>query len=123
MKSRDMMNRLATWMLYVIIFIINLKLSNQSYLKLESPEMGGATVFPVLGVRADAIYRSAVFWYNTLPSGNGDLRTYHAGCPVILGSKWISNKWIHEAGEVFTRPCDLTLEPDEDRIDLAYDFL
>lgn len=91
--------------------------------KLESPEMGGATVFPLLSIRADPIYRSAVFWYNILPSGNGDDRTLHAGCPVVLGSKWISNKWIHEGGQEFKRPCDLAIESDEYSIDLVYDFL
>jgi hypothetical protein len=30
----------------------------------------------------------AAFWYNLLPSGECDKRTLHAGCPVLLGSKW-----------------------------------
>jgi len=30
----------------------------------------------------------AAFWYNLLPSGESDKRTLHAGCPVLLGSKW-----------------------------------
>jgi hypothetical protein len=42
-----------------------------------------------------------VFLY--LCSGEGDLRTRHAGCPVLLGEKWISNKWIHEMGQEFFR--------------------
>lgn len=33
-------------------------------------------------------------------------------CPVIVGSKWVSNKWIHERGQEFIRPC--ALEPDHD---------
>lgn len=33
--------------------------------------------------------------------------TRHAACPVIVGSKWVANKWIHESGNEFRRPCDL----------------
>ena len=31
---------------------------------------------------------SAVFWYNLFPSGEGDYRTRHAACPVLVGNKW-----------------------------------
>lgn len=31
---------------------------------------------------------SAVFWYNLHPNGDGDYRTRHAACPVLLGNKW-----------------------------------
>lgn len=40
-------------------------------------------------------------------SGDGDLRTRHAACPVLLGVKWIANKWIHEKGQENYRPCAL----------------
>ena len=30
----------------------------------------------------------AAFWWNLKKSGEGDLRTRHAGCPVLVGSKW-----------------------------------
>jgi len=29
------------------------------------------------------------------------------GCPVLIGNKWIANKWIHERGQEFRRPCSL----------------
>ena len=29
----------------------------------------------------------------------------HAACPVLAGNKWVSNFWIHERGQEFTRPC------------------
>lgn len=111
---------------------------------------------------------TAVFWYNLFRSGEGDYRTRHAACPVLVGSKWgewnrthlqsiipacnecpavafvfvcswlllywlwlliisrnlpvshlsyivsfivifsVSNKWIHERGQEFLRPCGLT---------------
>lgn len=36
-----------------------------------------------------------------------DVRTLHAGCPVLSGQKWVANKWIHESDQEFTRPCPL----------------
>ena len=77
---------------------------------MESPEVGGATVFPKIGVTVTPVRRAALFWYNMLPSGNGDLRTLHAGCPVLIGSKWVSNKWIFNFGQEFRRPCNLKIE-------------
>ena len=52
-----------------------------------------------------------MFWYNLMKSGEGDERTRHAGCPVLAGSKWVANKWFHERGQEFHRPCGLS--PDE----------
>lgn len=33
-----------------------------------------------------------MFWYNLLRSGEGDYRTRHAACPVLVGCKW--GKWL-----------------------------
>lgn len=55
----------------------------------------------------------ALFWYNLLRSGVGDLRTRHAACPVLTGTKWVSNKWIHERGQEFRRPCGLERSVEE----------
>jgi len=70
-------------------------------------EAGGATVFPTVGASVKPTRGSAAFWYNLLPSGEGDLSTRHAGCPVLVGSKWVANFWIHEAGQEFRRRCRL----------------
>ena len=69
------------------------------------PELGGATVFPNVGARIQPVRRSAAFWFNLLSSGERDYKTFHAACPILLGNKWVSNKWIHEKGELFNRPC------------------
>ena len=55
----------------------------------------------------------------------GDYNTRHAGktwarihsdstvlgrclaCPVLIGNKWVANKWVHERGQEFRRPCSL----------------
>ncbi|CAG2200267.1 P4HA [Mytilus edulis] len=84
-------DRIATWLFY-----------------LNDVKVGGATVFPNINTRIPVIQGGAAFWFNLLPSsGVTDNRTMHAGCPVVIGSKWVGNKWIREAGQMFRRPCDL----------------
>ncbi|XP_058127570.1 prolyl 4-hydroxylase subunit alpha-1-like isoform X2 [Anopheles coustani] len=71
---------------------------------------GGATVFPSLHLALWPRKGTAAFWFNLFPSGEGDYATRHAACPVLTGTKWVSNKWIHERGQEFRRPCGL--QPD-----------
>ncbi|CAK1540610.1 unnamed protein product [Leptosia nina] len=68
---------------------------------------GGATVFTELGLSLFPVKGAAAFWLNLHPSGEGDLATRHAACPVLTGSKWVCNKWIHEGGQEFIKPCNL----------------
>ncbi|CAD6992274.1 unnamed protein product [Ceratitis capitata] len=70
-------------------------------------EQGGYTVFPYLNVYAKPVKGSMIMWYNLHRSLDRDLRTLHAGCPVIKGTKRICNVWVHSGYQEFRRPCDV----------------
>ena len=81
-------NRIATWLIYGTEVV-----------------QGGSTVFVEPGIAVKPVKRAAVFWYNLYRNGEGDVRTRHAACPVLAGTKWVSNFWLHERGQEFRRPC------------------
>ncbi|CAG5114579.1 unnamed protein product [Candidula unifasciata] len=92
-------DRLATFLIY-----------------LTDVERGGSTVFNKLGLAVSPVKKMALFWYNAKPSGELDYTTQHAGCPVVVGHKWVSNKWMWNYGNTFTRRCGLT--PDATQLDI-----
>ncbi|KAI6227577.1 Prolyl 4-hydroxylase alpha-related protein PH4 [Aphelenchoides fujianensis] len=80
---------------------------------MSQPQKGGATVYTELATGVFSTKHDALFWYNLKRDGSGDMRTRHAACPVLTGVKWVSNKWIHERGQEFRRPCGLTPDVEE----------
>ncbi|XP_074658061.1 prolyl 4-hydroxylase subunit alpha-1-like [Tubulanus polymorphus] len=83
-------DRIATWMFYF-----------------SDVGAGGRTVFPKINVTIPVTKGSAAFWYNLHRNGSPDMRTLHAGCPVLLGSKWVGNLWILEGGQTFRHSCSI----------------
>ena len=57
--------------------------------------------------RGDGIY-----WYNLLRRNYIDNHSTHKACPVILGEKWICNKWIgyNAQWKNDNQNCELTQE-------------
>ncbi|XP_051963027.1 prolyl 4-hydroxylase subunit alpha-3 [Xyrauchen texanus] len=86
-------NRVATFMLY-----------------LSSVEAGGCTAFIYANFSVPVVENAALFWWNLYRNGQGNQDTLHAGCPVIVGDKWVANKWVHEYGQEFRRRCSLNPE-------------
>jgi len=43
---------------------------------------------PVAIAFALLLQNAALFWYNYDGTGSIDLKSLHAGCPVLLGEKW-----------------------------------
>eukprot|EP00794_Sanderia_malayensis_P012289 gene12289-13554_t len=71
-------------------------------------EAGGATVFTYAKAAVFPSKGDALFWFNLKKSGKGNYITRHAACPVLAGTKWVSNVWLHAKGQEFSRPCGLT---------------
>ncbi len=79
---------------------------------LSQVEAGGATVFPNLGIGVRPRRGDVLVWFNLNKNGVLDKRTFHGGCPVIKGSKWIANKWIKWYPQFKTLPCTLNRKDD-----------
>ncbi|KAI5636141.1 2OG-Fe(II) oxygenase superfamily domain-containing protein [Phthorimaea operculella] len=95
-KERFQGNRIATVLFYM-----------------SEVAQGGATVFTELGLSVFPVKNAALYWMNLHPSGEGDISTRHAACPVLRGSKWVSNKWIHQGGQELIKPCSLEYQPED----------
>ncbi|XP_057374183.1 prolyl 4-hydroxylase subunit alpha-1-like isoform X2 [Daphnia carinata] len=89
-QERAMGDRISTFMFY-----------------LNDVERGGSTAFPRAGVAVKPVRGGAAFWFNLKRSGKPDPLTLHGACPVLLGHKWVSNKWIRETAQTFNRRCTL----------------
>ncbi|XP_037778479.1 prolyl 4-hydroxylase subunit alpha-1-like [Penaeus monodon] len=82
-------NRIATFLIY-----------------LKDVPQGGRTVFPWVGTGVRPKRGSALLWYNMNRAGLPDQRLQHGACPVLLGDKWVINKWLFYGGQFHTLPCN-----------------
>ena len=62
---------------------------------LNTPEAGGSTVFPDVGLGVQAIAGHAVFFAYGAP--HPSTQTLHGGAPVLVGEKWVATKWMRES--------------------------
>jgi prolyl 4-hydroxylase len=61
---------------------------------LNTPQGGGATVFPDVGLDVTPVRGNAVFFSYDRP--HPSTRTLHGGAPVTAGEKWVATKWLRE---------------------------
>lgn len=61
---------------------------------LNTPQGGGATTFPDVGLEVAPIRGNAVFFSYDRP--HASTRTLHGGAPVTAGEKWVATKWMRE---------------------------
>jgi len=64
-------------------------------LYLNTPEQGGGTTFPEIGLNVVAQKGHAVFFSYGQPTPS--TRTLHGGAPVLAGEKWVATKWMRES--------------------------
>jgi prolyl 4-hydroxylase len=62
---------------------------------LNTPEGGGATIFPDGGLEVAPLKGNAVFFAYPLPTPAS--KTLHGGAPVLTGEKWVATKWLRES--------------------------
>ena len=61
---------------------------------LNSPTLGGQTIFPDVQLDVAPIKGNAVFFSYDRP--HPVTRSLHGGAPVIEGEKWVATKWLRE---------------------------
>jgi prolyl 4-hydroxylase len=61
---------------------------------LNTPEGGGATTFPDVGLEVAPVRGNAVFFSYDRP--HVATKTLHGGAPVTAGEKWVATKWLRE---------------------------
>lgn len=63
---------------------------------LNTPEKGGETSMPNIGLTVTAKKGNAIYFENIDPQGKPNPQTLHAGMPVQASEKWIATKWLRK---------------------------
>jgi prolyl 4-hydroxylase len=61
---------------------------------LNTPEGGGATTFPDVGLEVAPVRGNAVFF--SYDRAHPSTKTLHGGAPVVAGEKWVATKWLRQ---------------------------
>jgi len=61
---------------------------------LNTPEGGGATTFPDVGLEVAPVRGNAVFF--SYDRAHPSSKTLHGGAPVVAGEKWVATKWLRQ---------------------------
>lgn len=61
---------------------------------LNTPEGGGATTFPDVGLVVAPVKGNAVFF--SYDKAHVSTKSLHGGAPVTAGEKWVATKWMRE---------------------------
>jgi prolyl 4-hydroxylase len=61
---------------------------------LNTPDGGGATTFPDVGLEVAPVRGNAVFF--SYDRAHPSTRTLHGGAPVTAGEKWVATKWLRQ---------------------------
>ncbi len=61
---------------------------------LNTPQRGGATIFPDVALEVAPVKGNAVFFSYDRP--HPVTRTLHGGAPVLEGDTWVATKWLRE---------------------------
>jgi prolyl 4-hydroxylase len=61
---------------------------------LNTPQAGGATVFPDVALEITPVAGNGVFFSYDRP--HAITRTLHGGAPVLAGEKWVATLWMRE---------------------------
>jgi prolyl 4-hydroxylase len=61
---------------------------------LNTPVLGGSTIFPDVQLDVAPVKGNAVFFSYDRP--HPATRTLHGGAPVVEGEKWVATKWVRE---------------------------
>jgi prolyl 4-hydroxylase len=61
---------------------------------LNSPEGGGATIFPDIDLEIAPVKGNALFF--AYERDDPSSRTLHGSAPVLVGEKWVATKWLRQ---------------------------
>ena len=61
---------------------------------LNTPDGGGATTFPDVGLEVAPVRGNAVFF--SYDRAHPSTKTLHGGAPVTAGEKWVATKWLRQ---------------------------